>query len=97
MKKLLLCAALLLPTVVSAEVCNIYYEMAESIMKARQSLVPIIESMEIAESIGNDNFIRITKEIVVDAYSKPAFSSDDGKRRIIEEFANKYYLRCIKS
>lgn len=75
--------------------CKDFERAAEKIMTARQDGMAMSEMMEAASEM-EEAYSDIAKTMVVEAYSKPLYRTEDFKRRAISEFANDSYLVCIK-
>lgn len=96
MKKITLILALLTsPTFASAEIpmtefCPKISQLARSVMTARQAGVPMRQAMEIAES-------DVTVHVVTDAYGYSAFTLPEFQEKVIQEFEDSWYLKCVKS
>lgn len=76
------------------ESCSSLGGLAESIMTARQSAVPMQELMALLE--GDDAIPDFARTLAIDAYEQPAFHSEEARKKSIVEFQNKVYLDCIK-
>lgn len=94
-------AALLLPTVAAAEgtpheLCTAVSGFAEVVMDRRQGGAPMSVMMEAAADITGipaiDNAVEV---MVVDAYSRPLYNTDQYKLSAIREFTNDAYRYCI--
>ena len=73
------------------ELCAESSNAAKKIMIMRQKDVSIVALMEAMKnsSLGRD--------IVTHAYKERVWRTEDHKQRVINEFATKYYLECIKT
>lgn len=83
-------------------ICDSVIKLAENMMRNRQNGVPIATSLEFANNIAdgttvNDAASKITKQIVIDAYSQPSFSTGTYKEDAIREFGAKQYLACMRA
>ncbi|TNE87039.1 MAG: hypothetical protein EP324_08175 [Gammaproteobacteria bacterium] len=70
--------------------CNYSYELAHSVMEARQLGVPLPNLVKIAD--GNELMLALIEE----AYSKPKYASEDYKTMKANDFANDVYLICMQ-
>ncbi|RXS99014.1 hypothetical protein [Acinetobacter junii] len=79
--------------------CKATLSMAKSIMDARQVGVPIDRSLEIAGNVAKDNefFLKISKQLVIDAYEQPKFATEKYRNEQVNEFAAKHYISCVKA
>lgn len=72
------------------ETCSSIAEVARVSMLARQSGVPLRSMMEIAAD-------KTITDIVTEAYSAPAYSTSEVQEKTIQDFEDRWYLKCIKS
>lgn len=70
--------------------CKNYYDYAFSTMKARQGNVPMHKLFDLTG--GN----KTMQKMIIDAYEIPLFSTKQIKEKTINEFANDWYLWCVK-
>lgn len=103
MKKIILsagfCAILLFSAVIPSkaqnlEFCNSIGRSAKQIMQARQdgiSMENIIAGLP--EKGATRNFLM---DMLVMAYGKPRYHSEEYKQKSVENFENLWYLNCIK-
>ena len=82
--------ALAAEPVPTKETCSSIAEVARVTMLARQSGVPLRSMMEIAAD-------QTIVDIVTEAYSSPAYSTSEVQEKTIQNFEDKWYLRCLKS
>lgn len=83
-------------------VCESVIEMSENIMRNRLNGVSIAKSLEAVNSIkdgtpANEAVSNLAKQIVIEAYERPSFSTESYKNDAIREFGAKQYLTCIKA
>lgn len=72
--------------------------IAERIMKSRQNEVPMAKIMGVVSGgEAPDEMKKIMKDMVIDAYETPAFSTDTNKAKAISQFQNDMYLGCVKA
>lgn len=86
----------------SNSVCESVIEISESIMRNRLNGVSITNSLEAVNSVkdgtpANEAVSNLAKQIVIEAYESPSFSTDSYKDDAIREFGAKQYLTCIKA
>ena len=91
MKKLILIAALTLSTAVQANTCEEIENFARTIMDNRQSGVSLVSMIKVVKDH------KLGKKMVIDAYESPIFNGKAYKDKTINEFANKWYMTCIKT
>lgn len=82
--------------------CDSIIPVAEKIMRGRLNGVSIASSLEAVNSIkdgtpGNEAVSNLTKQIVIQAYDLPSFSTESYKDDAIREFGAKQYLACMKA
>ena len=97
MKKIVLIVALTLtsPFVLATEDkiskhCPGVAAIAKSVMEARQENVPMARMMEVSDT-------ELLREMVVAAYDRPAYRTENVKARAIRDFENEWYLNCVKA
>ncbi len=80
------------------EVCESNLRMAKLIMTARQTGTPIDKTLELViHQDDKDNFFnKINKNLVIDAYSRPLFSTPKYQQEEVNEFGAKHYILCMK-
>jgi len=103
MKKLILAAALTVASFSSnakvsnvEEYCGSMYELAETIMDARQNGMTMKKSKEIIVTTVSDdkNLVEIAKSIVDWAYSEPKYHSEEMQKYATNKFAERAYYGC---
>ena len=78
--------------------CKVLEMFAGRVMERRQNgalmsdLIRIIDNGDYEEI--ND---RMMKKIIVSAYDKPLYSTDDYKQKAILQFKNDIYMKCYRS
>ncbi len=91
MKALILAAAAALTlTAAQAQDCKMIGDLAEKTMEARQVGVPMSKMMEIAKDD------RLLKTIIIDAYKKPRFSTDEFQRSATVDFRADWEVACYE-
>jgi len=95
MKKLLFTTTILLSSITSyAEEmasCETIEQMASVTMMARQGGVP----MKTVYDAAKDS--KFAQKMVIEAYETPQYNTTEYKERAQQKFADKYYMKCIKS
>lgn len=76
----------------ATETCQSYYGFAESVMKSRQSGVPMPEVINL---IPNDAGILIS--IARSAYRQPRMNVEENQQWYITDFANDVYAECLEA
>ncbi len=71
--------------------CEQFEQMARTIMDGRLSGVSMSAMMAVPG--GSE----LSKLLIIEAYEKPKYSSEERKKEAISEFGNQIYLQCIKS
>lgn len=87
---------------VDDSVCDSIIPVAEKIMRGRLNGVSIASSLEVVNSIkdgtpANEAVSNLTKQMVIQAYDLPSFSTESYKDDAIREFGAKQYLACMKA
>lgn len=70
--------------------CKLLANVAETIMLCRQEGVPMEQVMDATAIVA---FV----EVVIDAYDRPRFSTDELQRKAVSDFRDFYYLECVKA
>ena len=99
MKKLIILGILMLHPAyaISDEACNMLSSYATTVMEGRQAGVPIASMVQTIDNTPMKKLEKsIFKSIVIDAYSRPRFSTNEYIAREITEFTNSIYLQCLK-
>lgn len=79
-----------------SEMCNSISEMSEEVMKARLRGVPIQDALGAMDKVSADkSYTDALKGVVIQAYKKPDYQTDEMKERASREFALKQYLLCV--
>lgn len=100
MKKILTGALLLvlsIPSYADADVdsfCRSMSVTAEKVMEARQSGVSMAVAMG-ASKYEDDLFTPIFRYMVIDAYSRNMYFTQDYKDKEIVDFGAEHYLKCL--
>lgn len=78
--------------------CEIQSAICGKIMEARQMGLPMSKIMDLKTEFDDDYFeIELYELHVKLAYSMPRYSTEEGKRRAIEDFRHEAYLRCMRA
>lgn len=91
-------ACILIPTSAVAgndwrSTCKLISSLAETVMVNRQNGVSMVKMMETAKGAVKD----MTETLIMSAYDKPRFSTDEMQKRSVEDFRDQAYLECIKA
>lgn len=70
--------------------CATMSKLASAAMGMRQAGVEVVDAMSVAES-------DIGRHMIIDAYSRPMYYTEEMQKRAKSEFATEYYIYCIKS
>lgn len=91
MKRLIIAAvAALTLTFTQAQDCKVIGDLAEKTMEARQVGVSVSDMMDIAKDD------RLLKSIILDAYKRPRFSTEEVQRRVITDFRADWEVACYE-
>ena len=77
-----------------SEKCDSYTQLAEAIMKARQSGVSMAKLMKTVKKKDGGDFV---VQLIIDAYDTPRYSSEKMQQETIENFRDNNYLECVKA
>ena len=82
--------------------CDSVIPVAEKVMRARQDGIAISNALDFANGIkdgtpATEAVSRITKQMVIEAYTMPSFSTDSYKDDAVREFGAKQYLACMRA
>jgi len=99
MKKVVLFSAFMVLTspVMAAdymEKCMLASKTAKTIMKARQVGVPASELLAAFQKNGSD--IPIVRDMTIQAYAQPRFSTVEYQQRAVEEYGNSWLVKCMR-
>jgi hypothetical protein len=98
MRKLIL-TALMIPLLAQArpDACLNIKNVASTIMQARQAEVEAqVVVAKLGREVKEEWLYRAHMQIIIEAYQIRVYATDMYKKRIISEFANKYYIACWK-
>ena len=76
----------------NSEKCKKIGAIAESIMKARQRGIPISKLMEVSEENAGGSL----RPVILFAYERPRYNSEEYQQEEIEDFRNRIELQCYK-
>lgn len=83
------------------DICRNLLTMAEGIMNARQSGVPLSQALSINDANiskkNNRDMNESMRNIIIHAYKEPLRYSEEMKRRSTYEFGANYYLSCYEA
>lgn len=74
--------------------CKTAATLAEGLMKYRQDGVPL--SIVLGVSSGDKNFDKLMETMAIDAWEIPTIDDAGWKKTQINEFRDKWYLKCVK-
>lgn len=75
--------------------CDSIREYAGDVMGARQGGISLQETLKSTQT--NPAIADLGVEIVLDAYAYPKFSTENYQQSMIDEFANRTHIDCIKA
>jgi hypothetical protein len=80
-------------------VCRSVMELSRQMMKNRQVGVPVTDMMDVFvnDPSTDAKHKNLMMEIVMRAYDAPRYSTAEYQDKAADEFANSYYLDCMKS
>jgi hypothetical protein len=92
---------------VAMDMCEMLEGMARSTMAARQKGAPLSAILKIADQIHvykdedidtgqNARIRKLMRSVTFDAFEKPRYSTERAKTHTINEFANSWYLSCLR-
>lgn len=81
-------------------ICTSITNIAENIMKTRLDGTAIQDMLEATDSIdGSDPMDAAlktkSKEMIIEAYRQPEYTTNEHKERAIREFGSKQYINCV--
>jgi thioredoxin-related protein len=89
----------------SGDICSVFYDLAHSIMTARQSEKTLPETMQILPKIkeeykdgpfASDEFATLLKGFILEAYKKTVWTDEKMKKNVANNFANDAALACYE-
>jgi hypothetical protein len=78
------------------KLCKEMSEISQKIMDHRQHGVAMSEMMKVAQVSQSPWFQKTVRELVVEAYKQPRFTTDELRQTAIQEFRDGFYLGCIQ-
>lgn len=104
MKNLIIAAMMFVPTITFAEeqkmtpeqTCGLVANLSKSIMDNRQIGVPLVDMIGIPDNIEVEALANIVRDIILEAYDRPKYSSKEYQLEAAEEFSNEVMLECMK-
>lgn len=95
MKKFILAITLVMTSTVAfaseePTPCETVQELAFTIMKVRQSGVPMVKMYKVAKGE------KAIEQMVIAAYDTPQFNTESIKQSTIQKFADNMFLQCVK-
>lgn len=99
MKTLLIVITMLLSfnVIASEDYCKSLSQIATGVMKLRQighdasDLIAVINRLAKTESER-----KLYKNLIIEAYETPRFTTDSVRGKVIEDFRDSYYVECMK-
>lgn len=89
----------------SGDICSVFYDLAHSIMTARQSEKTLPETMQILPKIkeeyedgpfASDEFATLLRSFIIEAYKKNVWPVENMKKNTANDFANDAALACYE-
>ena len=80
-----------------SEWCSTVANLAGSMMSSRQNGVALDDILKAIGANKSESIRKISRFMVIDAFEKPLYLTEDAKQREIKEFKNRWQLTCIKS
>ncbi|OLP56798.1 hypothetical protein BJF92_12050 [Rhizobium rhizosphaerae] len=78
------------------DMCEVVGQIAEAIMQRRQNGSSLQSSLELVRKVGPEGTAKVFEALVIAAYERPMFSTDDNKKSAVGEFRDDSQLACIK-
>lgn len=72
--------------------CKYLSEVAHRVMEVRQAGYPMADLVEAAEQDG-----ALAKALVIEAYKRNQYSSNEYKENAANEFSNEVYMQCLEA
>jgi hypothetical protein len=80
----------------AGDMCANAGEAAKAVMRARQNNTDMSTVMAIVEKQEDEAVKKVTRQIVMMAYSQPAYETDEMQQKAIAEFSNTVQLACYQ-
>ncbi|NLS13019.1 hypothetical protein HGP28_08975 [Vibrio sp. SM6] len=81
--------------VTQADVCRELGDLSVKIMTARQNGIPLSTMLE---ALNDDTAVaNHMKQVIIEAYKQPRYSTDEMRARTIEDFRNDVELECFQA
>jgi len=80
----------------SQSLCESVEKIARGIMTKRQNGESMSAIMRTADSVESEVLQNLSRSMIIDAYETPRFHTKEYKNNVIGDFADKYYLACVK-
>lgn len=94
MRKILAFVLFLASGAAMASACEGRAELAKQVMSSRQAGVPITDVINLAKE--SNAYTKATQELILRAYERPRFQTDEHQQREITEFQNEAYVACAR-
>ena len=82
-------------TMSETQLCTIASELAKTVMLKRQEGVLMSAMLVALDKVEQNPFSDLSKKLVIAAYEKPRYSTEDFKNRAIIDFANESMSICM--
>lgn len=82
-------------TMSETQLCTVASELAKMVMQKRQEGVLMSAILVALDKVERNPFIDLSKKLVIAAYEKPRYSTEDFKNRAIIDFANESMSVCM--
>jgi hypothetical protein len=97
MKRTLLALALITTTSTATAIdCAQVGNLAQAFMQSHQDGVPMASIMETIAGVADPTAKQALKDMIIDAYSKPRYNTEQMKRREIADFRDEYAAGCYR-
>lgn len=78
-------------------ICTSVSELAGSIMGARQSGASMSEMYDVANRTGDEAMADMQKNMILLAFDKPSYSTQEYRERAKTEFASRMFGLCLRA
>lgn len=96
MYRMIMVLIMVLPMHSMAADCNSIGSLAKSVMETRQKGIPLGSAIEVIESIDNKAVSDLAKGMVLSAYKRPRYNTEENKSDSVIRFQNKWTLYCYE-
>jgi len=77
------------------EMCKATEELSRTVMSTRQKGADMSKLMAAIQGYPKAQ-MKMTENIIIEAYSKPRYSTKKMQQESVSDFANEVYLECVK-